>query len=328
MLSHPLYDIQLRLVRLALAGILAYIGHCVLVKNVGLRGKNKLANRWGDHIYVVIEKPNEDIPVFVVKREDRHGSKRTLHRNLLLPVNFLPLSPKLQKSTNDPGRGTIPSPRETVPKRNQTLDTDNNQFDDASESSDSDDGSEGDGTTRYFLRSRLNPDAMEFNPRQQPGTPAQVPTPAPDRPLLACVDRPVDVPNIHQEEMIGQHEAEDDNGEGETDPLSEDEVLEGDSGDDESADSLDESQDRAGDNRSPDVAEAGILPPVPPPRVTPVPALRRSTRERHKPDRFTPSSYQQGHIQQGTVESDKLQKMKVVLEQYTSGVQTIAAGFM
>ena len=41
-------------------------GDCVLVRNVGIRGKHKLADRWEHKPYIVKEKPNPDIPVYVV----------------------------------------------------------------------------------------------------------------------------------------------------------------------------------------------------------------------------------------------------------------------
>ncbi len=73
------------------------VGDRVLVRNVGLQGRQKLANRWTDDVYVVVEQPNPEIPVYVVKREGRSQATRTLHRSLLLPVNFLPLPKELQK---------------------------------------------------------------------------------------------------------------------------------------------------------------------------------------------------------------------------------------
>ena len=36
--------------------------------------------------------PNPEFPVYTVIREDGTGPQRTLHRNLLLPINFLPVS--------------------------------------------------------------------------------------------------------------------------------------------------------------------------------------------------------------------------------------------
>ena len=64
----------------------------MLVLNVGLRGKQKLANKWEDDIHVVLEQPAEDFPVFVIRHEDGVSRKRTLHHNMLLPVNDLPLT--------------------------------------------------------------------------------------------------------------------------------------------------------------------------------------------------------------------------------------------
>ena len=61
-------------------------GDRVLVKNVSIRGKHKLADRWEHDPYIVVSQPNFDIPVYEVKREGaRFKKSRTLHRNLLLP---------------------------------------------------------------------------------------------------------------------------------------------------------------------------------------------------------------------------------------------------
>ena len=59
-------------------------GDTVLVKNVHLRGKHKLANRWGDDVYVVIQRI-DDSPVYRVQQEGSDNPPRVLHRNLLLP---------------------------------------------------------------------------------------------------------------------------------------------------------------------------------------------------------------------------------------------------
>lgn len=80
------YDLQVRHTKIE-------PGDRVLVRNVGLRGKNKLADKWGKEIYVVLSQPNSDVPVFLVKREHGRGSPRTVHRNLLLPFMGLPLRP-------------------------------------------------------------------------------------------------------------------------------------------------------------------------------------------------------------------------------------------
>ena len=61
----------------------------MLVKIVAFDGKHKISDRWEDDIYVVVRQPNPMIPVFIVQKESGEGKKRTLHRNLLLPIGHL-----------------------------------------------------------------------------------------------------------------------------------------------------------------------------------------------------------------------------------------------
>ncbi len=63
----------------------------VLVRNVRLRGKHKLADKWESEVYVVVKRAG-DLPVYTVRPETRDGPLRTLHRDLLLPCGFLPAS--------------------------------------------------------------------------------------------------------------------------------------------------------------------------------------------------------------------------------------------
>ena len=283
-----LYDRRVR-------GATVEIGDRVLVKNVGLRGKNKLANRWEDHVYTVLEKPNESIPVFVVKREDGRGGKRTLHRNLLLPVNFLPLSPKLQETAKTSRRELVPSIRDPVSQESGPLETDAYQFEDASES-DSDSSSEGVPTTRYFMRSRLNPAAEEFRPAR---VDVPLPTPAPRH------HAPSDVHHLADELM--DQRAVVDPGDGEMDALEEGEILDEGDGDEVVQEDI-----------PPDVDElpqdviVEALPPAPQPhRTPPVPAVRRSTRERRQPVRFSPSDY--GHSHQVSMELNNEMQTKAMI---------------
>lgn len=53
---------------------------------VAYDGKHKIADKWEDNPYLIISQPNEDIPVFTVRREDGEGRCKVLHRNLLLPI--------------------------------------------------------------------------------------------------------------------------------------------------------------------------------------------------------------------------------------------------
>ncbi|KAG7497282.1 hypothetical protein JOB18_034727 [Solea senegalensis] len=63
-------------------------GDRVLLKNVGLKGKDKLENHWYDVPYVVVDKmPN--LPFYRVKPVDGKGKFKTLHRDNLLPTGDL-----------------------------------------------------------------------------------------------------------------------------------------------------------------------------------------------------------------------------------------------
>lgn len=60
-------------------------GDRVLLRNLGLKGKHKLADRWASKPYVVkSQMPN--LPVFRLKPEDGNGSIKILHRNHLLSL--------------------------------------------------------------------------------------------------------------------------------------------------------------------------------------------------------------------------------------------------
>jgi transposase InsO family protein len=63
-------------------------GDKVLVKKLAFTGKHKLEDRWESEVHIVIDQPNPDIPVYVVKPVGK-GRTRTLHRNHLLPVGEL-----------------------------------------------------------------------------------------------------------------------------------------------------------------------------------------------------------------------------------------------
>lgn len=63
------------------------IGDRVLVRNVGLKGKNNLANKWDSDVCVIKNIPNSDIPVFTVQSTTSRKT-RTLHTNMLLPFTM------------------------------------------------------------------------------------------------------------------------------------------------------------------------------------------------------------------------------------------------
>lgn len=67
-------------------------GGRVLVRNVRDKGgPGKLRSYWVEEIYIVVERKHKDSPVYVVRPEKGVGRTRVLHRNLLLPCDFLPM---------------------------------------------------------------------------------------------------------------------------------------------------------------------------------------------------------------------------------------------
>lgn len=77
------------------------IGDRVLVRNVRIRGKHKLADKWESTVHVVVRKAG-DLPVYTVKPETGEGPWRTLHRDLLLPCGFLHVTPEEQPKPLEP----------------------------------------------------------------------------------------------------------------------------------------------------------------------------------------------------------------------------------
>ena len=63
------YDLRVRS-----SGIL-HPGDRVLVRNVGIRGKQKLADRWERQPYVVVNQPSPNIPVYEVTQENSKAKK-------------------------------------------------------------------------------------------------------------------------------------------------------------------------------------------------------------------------------------------------------------
>lgn len=57
------------------------VGDRVLVRNVHLRGKHKLADRWESDPYIVVKRAGT-LPVYTVRPENKNSPSRTLHRDL------------------------------------------------------------------------------------------------------------------------------------------------------------------------------------------------------------------------------------------------------
>lgn len=70
-------------------GTTVKVGDRVLVKIVHFDGRHKLSNKWESDPYTVVDQPDQNIPIFVVRKENGDGRDKTLHRNLLLPINFI-----------------------------------------------------------------------------------------------------------------------------------------------------------------------------------------------------------------------------------------------
>lgn len=66
-------------------------GDRVLVRNVRIRGKHKLADKWESDIHIVVKHVG-NLPVYTVQPQRKDGPRRTLHRDLLLPCRFLPVA--------------------------------------------------------------------------------------------------------------------------------------------------------------------------------------------------------------------------------------------
>jgi len=100
------------------------VGDRVLVRNVKLRGKHKLANRWEDDVYVVLRKAGE-LPVYTVKPEGKDRPVRTLHRDLLLPFSFIPTATTTEGNSKKP---------QTKQKTRQCVVQGNEEYEEDSES--------------------------------------------------------------------------------------------------------------------------------------------------------------------------------------------------
>ena len=76
-------------------------GDRVLVKILAFDWRHKLSNKWEEEAYVVLKHPNVDIPVYIIQWKDGTGPTGELHRNHLLPINYLPVDKprEIDKST-------------------------------------------------------------------------------------------------------------------------------------------------------------------------------------------------------------------------------------
>ena len=95
-------------------GAILVVGDRVLLRNVGLRGKQKLADKWSSDVYIVVGQPDTDLPVYSIQKEGSREKVKVVHRNLLLPLGStqdqLPVSasPSQFSSEDEVVQVTIP----------------------------------------------------------------------------------------------------------------------------------------------------------------------------------------------------------------------------
>ncbi|XP_043099138.1 uncharacterized protein LOC122347977 [Puntigrus tetrazona] len=77
-------------------------GDRVLVRNVRLRGKHKISDKWEPTVHVVVKRAGT-LPVYTVRPETGDGPLRTLHRDLLLPCGYLPV-----EENSEPVQRSVP----------------------------------------------------------------------------------------------------------------------------------------------------------------------------------------------------------------------------
>ena len=142
-----------------------------------MRGKRKVADRWEKDVYLVVDLPNKDIPIYILKPEHGRGKCRILHRNLLLPFMAVPASKPNPLDTSLSAGSTQPLPvvtADTVDSADQVDLADTSSNDEVSSAKSEDAGTQSvSQPNRYVIPlkrpgyqgSTLNPLATPLTPR-------------------------------------------------------------------------------------------------------------------------------------------------------------------
>lgn len=144
------------------------VGDRVLVRNLSLRKKHKISDRWESVVYIVVKQSDEDIPVYVVRPEEGDGRERVLHRDMLLPCGFLPADLGVQ--TEDAVHGVPSRVSETTEEDQEVQESPTTMYVEGEEDWDTDnvasqapDFEMWEGLNGPQLQSSLNPDASELS---------------------------------------------------------------------------------------------------------------------------------------------------------------------
>ncbi|CAI5668147.1 unnamed protein product [Oreochromis niloticus] len=148
------------------------LGSRVLVRNVVERGgPGKIRSYWEDNIYIIKRQKGQDSPVFELEPENGKGRTRILHRNMLLPCDFLPLQADKEATVT-----STKTRKRHYNKRKQTCMTQTQVG--SEEEEDTDEFSDAVFTWPYPVPQcspTLDPTAAEFMPLRDGGEPDEFP---------------------------------------------------------------------------------------------------------------------------------------------------------
>ncbi|KAL1276923.1 hypothetical protein QQF64_023596 [Cirrhinus molitorella] len=93
-------------------------GNKVLIRNFKEKGgPGKLRPFWEEQVYIVTRRKYQESPVYEVQPENGKGKTRILHRNLLLPCDYLPV--EKEHLAGRPGKGNKKTVGKPSTQKNQ-----------------------------------------------------------------------------------------------------------------------------------------------------------------------------------------------------------------